>query len=96
MSLGRNVDDTFLVKPCVILWVLLGWAVSACSLDASLIDLSQLNPILKVQDRKEPDFVSGEVVTTGSGVVITGSFGEISEKYSDPSSGIAIEGAFYE
>lgn len=47
------------------------------------------------QQRTEPDFVVGEVVTTGNGVVITGSFGEISEKKS-LANGVIIEGAFYE
>lgn len=73
----------------------LAFSLSACSLDASLSDLSQLNPILKVQHRDEPDFVYGEVVTTGNGVVIQGSFGEISERQ-ELSSGITLEGAFYE
>lgn len=69
--------------------------VSACSLDASLTDLSQVaSPVLEKM-RTEADFVSGEIVTTGSGVVIKGTFGEVSEK-KVLGNGIQIEGAFYE
>lgn len=81
----------------VILFVLL----SGCSLDASLInarsvigDNPESNPNLKMQ-RANPDFIAGEVVTTGNGVVIQGTFGEVSEKKT-LSNGVEFEGAFYE
>lgn len=75
--------------------------LSGCSLDANLITARSVignnpdsNPNLKMQ-RTNPDFVAGEVVTTGNGVVIQGSFGEISEKKT-LSNGVVFEGAFYE
>ncbi|WP_374028916.1 hypothetical protein [Bdellovibrio bacteriovorus] len=70
--------------------------LSACSFEASISGLeSEINPSLDSLQRKQPDFVSGEVVTTSSGVVITGTFGEISEtKKVSPE--ITIQGAFYE
>lgn len=71
-------------------------ALSACSLDANIqslshtIDFEQLN-------RKEPDFIHGEVVTTSAGHQITGVFGEISEtKKSFNNSQWEFEGVFYE
>lgn len=91
----RFVQGEYFKLTKTLLFGLLMASLSACSLDASLSDLTQLNPILKVQDRDEADFVYGEVVTTGNGVVIQGSFGEISERQ-ELSSGITIEGAFYE
>jgi hypothetical protein len=41
------------------------------------------------------EFIAGEVVTTPSGFVIKGTFGEISEKKT-LANGYQIEGAFYE
>ncbi|WP_415064267.1 hypothetical protein [Bdellovibrio sp.] len=49
---------------------------------------------MKMQ-RANPDFIAGEVVTTGNGVVIQGTFGEVSEKKT-LSNGVEFEGAFYE
>lgn len=71
--------------------------IAGCSID---INVSRVGSTINgsfhpTEQRTEPDFVVGEVVTTGNGVVITGSFGEISEKKS-LSSGVVIEGAFYE
>lgn len=45
--------------------------------------------------RKEPDFISGELVTTSNGYQIKGAFGEISEKQV-LSNGYTVEGAFYQ
>lgn len=45
--------------------------------------------------RTEVDFVSGEIVTMDTGVVFSGSFGELSEKQV-LSNGVTFEGAFYE
>ncbi len=79
----------------------LAFLLTGCSLDASLIEprsltspQDQTDPSLKIQ-RTSPDFISGEVVTTGNGVVMMGIFGEISEKKT-LSNGVTIEGAFYE
>ncbi|MNJ98465.1 hypothetical protein D3C87_162310 [compost metagenome] len=70
--------------------------LSSCSLDASLTELSLIdaNPGEKLQ-RDEVDFVSGEIVTTTNGVVVKGTFGEVSDKQV-LSNGATIEGAFYE
>lgn len=71
------------------------YLLSACSLEASLTSLEEIaNPVID-KLATEADFISGEVVTTGSGVVIKGTFGELSEKQV-LSNGIQIEGAFYE
>lgn len=73
--------------------------LTACSLDAniyrpsSLIDI-QDPPYLNIQ-RTEADFIAGEIVTTGNGVVVTGTFGEVSELQT-LGSGVVIEGVFYE
>lgn len=68
----------------------------ACSLDASLSDLSQIpGSIIENLSRKEPDFIAGEVVTTNSGVVVTGTFGEIVQKTKSVN-GVEVEGVFYE
>lgn len=81
--------------------VLMPFLLLGCSLDADLEKLSaitdslpSIDPNLKTQ-RTETDFVYGEIVTTGNGVVFKGSFGEISERQV-LSSGVTIEGAFYE
>ena len=68
----------------------------ACSLSASLSDLSQIpGSIIENLSRKEPDFISSEVVTTNNGVVVTGSFGEIVQK-TKLVNGVEVEGVFYE
>lgn len=71
--------------------------ISGCSIDINISRIgSAINGSFNPNEqRNEPDFVVGEVVTTNNGVVITGSFGEISEKKNLPN-GVAIEGAFYE
>lgn len=68
----------------------------ACSLDASLSDLSQI-PDSSIENlrRKEPDFIAGEVVTANNGVVVTGTFGEIVQKRK-LANGVEVEGVFYE
>ncbi|CAE80253.1 hypothetical protein AB1A81_11195 [Bdellovibrio bacteriovorus] len=74
-------------------------ALTACSMEANISLLPEIlkdppAPDMKTQ-RTETDFVAGEIVTTGNGVVITGSFGEISEKQV-LANGVQVEGAFYE
>ena len=59
----------------------------------SILDSVPLPSIEK--QRSEADFVVGEIVTTGDGVIIKGTFGEVSEKIVT-TSGVAIEGVFYE
>lgn len=74
---------------------LLLFFLSACSLDAQITDLHpSLSPIESI-DHKDLDFYHAEVVTTSSGSIVKGVFGEISEKQVLPN-GAAIEGAFYE
>lgn len=69
--------------------------LTACSLEASLTSLEEIASPVIDKLATEADFISGEIVTTGSGVVIKGTFGEVSEKQV-LSNGIQIEGAFYE
>lgn len=70
--------------------------VGGCSLDASIDELSRsVAPALEDLNRKNPDFIHGELVTTNNGYRFTVVFGEISEKKS-LSSGWQVEGAFYE
>ncbi|MNK12097.1 hypothetical protein D3C87_301540 [compost metagenome] len=71
--------------------------IAGCGLDASLTDLSVLDPIPPIEktQRTETDFVAGEIVTTGNGVVFKGTFGELSEKKA-LANGVVFEGAFYE
>lgn len=71
-------------------------SLSACSLDASIASLSQSIDIEQL-NRKEPDFIHGEVVTTSAGHQITGVFGEISETTKAfNNSQWEFEGVFYE
>lgn len=72
--------------------------LTAC-MDASISSLGSVLdsiplPSIEVQ-RTEADFVVGEIVTTGNGVVVKGTFGEVSEKIVT-SNGVAVEGVFYE
>lgn len=81
------------------LLIVLGSGLAACSMEANISTLPNLLtegpfPDMKAQ-RTEVDFVAGEMVTTDNGVVVSGSFGEISEK-KVLSSGVVIEGVFYE
>ncbi|WP_347357515.1 hypothetical protein [Bdellovibrio sp.] len=76
-----------------ILIPLIATALSGCGIEASIVDLNE--KVLVESQRVEPDFVASEVVTTNKGVIVRGSFGEISEK-KILSNNVAIEGAFYE
>jgi len=76
------------------LWAFL--SLSACSLDANIESLSQVIDIEPL-NRRDPDFIHGEVVTTSGGHQITGVFGEISEKTKAfNNSQWEFEGVFYE
>lgn len=71
--------------------------LGACSMDANIQSLSQIkDKIIENLNRKDPDFIHGEVVTSGH-YEITGVFGEISEKTTAiNNSQWEIEGVFYE
>lgn len=75
-------------------------ALSACSLEAGITSLgSELggSPALP-QERKEPDFIAGEVVTTTEGTPgyqVKAVFGEVTERQTT-STGWRIDGVFYE
>lgn len=69
--------------------------LSACSLDATLLSLQESQ--IEIQNRKSPDLIYGEVVTTSKGFQLTGVFGEISEKTeSITGNNWQFEGVFYE
>lgn len=69
--------------------------LSGCSMDASISDILPPLPTFEKSQIVNSDIVMAETVTTNNGVVITGAFGEISEKKT-LSNGVQIEGAFYE
>lgn len=86
--------------------IVLTFLTSACSLDAQILMTPSLLPgtalpgtgdiaPITASQRSEPDFISGETVTTGDGVIFTGVFGEISEKQT-LENGIVLEGVFYD
>jgi len=65
-------------------------------LDASIQSLSESIDSIGHLNRKDPDFIHGEVVTSGH-YQVTGVFGEISEKTKAVNnSQWEIEGVFYE
>ncbi len=83
-----------------IMYIILLSVLSGCSLDASLVQLPALDKVVETPEvenliRKEPDFISGELVTTSNNYQIKGAFGEISEK-KELANGYTIEGVFYE
>lgn len=84
----------------VIKIVLFGFMVStlvACSLEANLQSLAEKSEILENLNRKEPDLIYGEVVTTSKGYQMTGVFGELSEKTTSLNgNNWQFEGVFYE
>lgn len=73
------------------------FVLAACSLDASIIEQvnRSIEPVIEDLNRRNPDFIHGELVTTNNGYQFTAVFGETSEKKS-LSNGWRIEGAFYE
>lgn len=70
--------------------------LSGCSIKGSIEEISD-GPLAPIEtlSRENPDFISGEVVTSSSGYQGVGVFGEVSEKTSSANS-YYIEGAFYE
>ncbi|WP_041873031.1 hypothetical protein [Bdellovibrio sp. ArHS] len=66
-------------------------------MEASLSELNKAlpsGPTDNPYNRKEPDFVNGETVTSPNNYVATGVLGEISEAQTS-SNGYQLEGAFY-
>lgn len=68
-----------------------------CSIDGSIQGVLAELPSLPVfqLNRKSPDFIPAEVVTTSSGHVVRGVIGEVSQKVTT-SSGYVVEAIFYE
>ncbi|WP_415061559.1 hypothetical protein, partial [Bdellovibrio sp.] len=87
-------------KQKIFLYILVTLGLSACSLDAQIINGRSLNPEFEIQERKEPDFIYGEVVTTYGGkpgYEVKAVFGEISEKTKSLNGNQwQLEGVFYE
>lgn len=95
--LDKKFGKSLFLRKLITSGLALGFLLSlgACSLDANIqslttaIDIENLN-------RKDPDFIHGEVVTSGQ-FEITGVFGEISEKTKAiNNSEWEFEGVFYE
>ncbi|MFM6929982.1 MAG: hypothetical protein ACKOX6_16040 [Bdellovibrio sp.] len=68
---------------------------AACSIDLNIT--SPISDPLEVvgAQRTEVDFTSSEIITTGNGVVFSGSFGEVAEK-KVLANGVSFDGVFYE
>ncbi|MFM6927835.1 MAG: hypothetical protein ACKOX6_05185, partial [Bdellovibrio sp.] len=85
-------------KRKITVWTLFSLSLSlcACSMDVNVSAIIDGNPsdLINAQ-RTDVDFTSSEIVTTGNGVVFSGSFGEISEK-KVLSNGVTFDGVFYE
>ena len=69
--------------------------LSGCSLDAIIQSLLSENLFFKVETKKTPDFLPGEIVTTSRGYQVQVIFGDISQKKST-ANGYELEGVFYE
>ncbi|KHD88274.1 MAG: hypothetical protein OM95_08950 [Bdellovibrio sp. ArHS] len=87
-------------KQIFFLYILVTLGLSACSLEAQITNVRLLNPEFEIQERKEPDFIYGEVVTTYGGkpgYEVKAVFGEISEKTKSLNGNQwQLEGVFYE
>ena len=87
-------------KKKIFLYVLFTLGLSACSLDAQITYLDSLAPEFEIQERKAPDFIYGEIVTTYGGkpgYEVKAVFGEISEKTKSLNGNQwQLEGVFYE
>lgn len=68
---------------------------SACGQMNSSITSSSTAPAVTAQNRIDPDFIPGEIVTTGSGHEVRAVIGDIAEKVTT-SSGHTIEAVFYQ
>ncbi len=90
---SKKYSNIIFFKAC--LAVVAAGFTSACSMDASILDMNQVLAPIEDLNRKEPDFIHGELVTTNNGYQVKAVFGEISEK-TTTSNGWQIEGVFYE
>lgn len=105
-----SIDRSRILERSNYLSFLLGVAIltlaTACSLDAQILTEKSLLPgsggdggvgesPVPASQRSEPDFIAGETVTTGDGVIFKGVFGEISERQT-LDNGVVIEGVFYD
>lgn len=84
-----------------IICLILGLSLTGCSLEVSLEQLTEfVPPSILPQERKEPDFIHGEVITTHAGTAgyqLRGVFGEVSEKTASLNGNHwQVEGVFYE
>ncbi len=77
---GHTSQHLFSAKKTVIFSFML--LLSSCNfhMDASLEEISKKIPTLHLNDGIPREIIEGETVTTPSGVVVKGSFGEIMEK----------------
>lgn len=93
----RTQGDSMVSRLISVFFFLLG--LSGCSLDASITNTGSVAGILpSIQERKEPDFISGEIVTTSNGTPgyqVKAVFGEVIEKQTT-TTGWKIDGVFYE
>ncbi len=71
------------------------FVLAACSMDAMISDIISSTDTSVDGQRTDVDFTSSEIVTTGNGVVFSGSFGEVSEK-KVLANGVTFDGVFYE
>lgn len=103
---SRIVFRSYILKLFWGLSVLL--LATACSLDAQILSDKSLLPgsgggggggsvdsPIEAAKRSDPDFIAGETVTTGDGVIFKGVFGEISERQT-LDNGVVFEGVFYD
>lgn len=83
-------------RACILFLMSTIAVLSGCSVKGSIEEISD-GPLAPIEtlSRENPDFISGEVVTSSSGYQGIGVFGEVSEKTSSANS-YYIEGAFYE
>ncbi len=83
-------------RACILFLMSTITVLSGCSVKGSIEEFSD-GPLAPIEtlSRENPDFISGEVVTSSSGYQGIGVFGEVSEKTSSANS-YYIEGAFYE
>lgn len=89
-----------LKKQGKLIWILCYLILSSCSLDAKIFNGQPPSPELASQERRAPDFIHGEIVTTYGGkpgYEVKAVFGEISEKSKSLNDNQwEIEGVFYE
>lgn len=70
-------------------------SLSGCSIEISQTTASEQFKSTRV-NRKDPDFITGEIVKTSAGHQMTGVFGEVLENTKSFNKQWEIEGVFYE